>query len=153
MPRPTNAREWWAGARAHSMAPDSTRFRFTCCSPGVPRALPGSHRTGRDIVPQLRHDFYLIIPDQRGVAASDRPQEVEAYTTDALVGDIFALADALAIERFALVGHDWGGAISWPAALRGDPRLIPFAVINAPHPVVFHIRLIRDPPQPEAATI
>ena len=113
--------------------------------------FPESHRTWRDIVPKLRDDFYLIIPDQRGFAASDRPQEVEAYTTDALVGDIFALADALAIERFALVGHDWGGAISWPAALRGDPRLIALAVINAPHPVVFQKSLIEDPAQREAS--
>ena len=37
--------------------------------------------------------------------------------------DIFALADAFGLESFALVGHDWGGAIAWPAALRGDPRL------------------------------
>ena len=60
------------------------------------------------------------MPDQRGFAGSDRPQPVEAYKTDILVDDIFALADALGLGRFALVGHDWGGAIAWSAALRGD---------------------------------
>ena len=65
------------------------------------------------------------MPDQRGFAGSDRPQDVAAYSTDNLVDDIFALADALGLERFALVGHDWGGAIAWPAALRGDPRADP----------------------------
>ena len=61
------------------------------------------------------------MPDQRGFAGSDRPQEVEAYETDVLVDDIFALADALDLERFALVGHDWGGAISWTVALAEIP--------------------------------
>jgi pimeloyl-ACP methyl ester carboxylesterase len=113
--------------------------------------FPESHRTWRAIAPQLESDFYLVMPDQRGFAGSDRPQEVEAYRADVLVGDIFALADALALERFALVGHDWGGAISWAAALRGDPRLIALAIVNAPHPVVFQKSLIEDPAQRAAS--
>ncbi|HEX2624536.1 MAG TPA: alpha/beta fold hydrolase, partial [Sphingomicrobium sp.] len=80
--------------------------------------FPESHRTWRGVVPLLEDRFRLVMPDQRGFAGSDRPQEVDAYKTDTLVDDIFALAAALSIERFALVGHDWGGAISWPAALR-----------------------------------
>jgi len=113
--------------------------------------FPESHRTWRGIAPKLQDDFYLVMPDQRGFGASDGPQEVEAYATDGLVDDIFALADALGLERFALVGHDWGGAISWPAALRGDPRLIALAIINAPHPVVFQKSVIEDSAQREAS--
>jgi pimeloyl-ACP methyl ester carboxylesterase len=113
--------------------------------------FPESHRTWRGIAPKLQDDFYLIMPDQRGFGASDRPQEVDAYRADLLIDDIFALADALAIDRFALVGHDWGGAISWPAALRGDPRLIALVIINAPHPVLFQKSLIEDPAQREAS--
>ena len=63
------------------------------------------------------------MPDLRGFGETDRPQDVEAYATDTLIADIFALADALDIDRFALVGHDWGGAIAWAAAIRGDPRI------------------------------
>jgi len=113
--------------------------------------FPESHRTWRDIAPTLANDFYLVMPDQRGFGASDRPQEVEAYRADVLIGDIFALADALALDRFTLVGHDWGGAISWAAALRGDPRLIALAIINAPHPVIFQKSLIADPAQRAAS--
>ena len=65
--------------------------------------------------------------------------------------DIFALADALAIERFALVGHDWGGAVAWSAALRNDPRLTRLAIINAPHPVVFQKSLIGNADQRAAS--
>ncbi len=91
------------------------------------------------------------MPDQRGFGASDRPQEVEAYASDGLVADIFALAGALGLERFALVGHDWGGAIAWNAALRGDPRLTRLAIINAPHPLIFQKSVIEDADQREAS--
>ncbi len=113
--------------------------------------FPESHRTWRGIAPLLEDEFRLVMPDQRGFAGSDRPQDVEAYQTDKLIDDIFALAEALGIERFALVGHDWGGAISWPAALRGDPRLTRLAIVNAPHPVVFQKSLIEDSDQRAAS--
>jgi pimeloyl-ACP methyl ester carboxylesterase len=106
--------------------------------------FPESHRTWRELAPRLEEHFHLVMPDQRGFAASDRPQEVEAYETDKLVGDIFALADALGLERFALVGHDWGGAIAWNAALREPQRLTRLAIVNAPHPVIFQKSLIEN---------
>ena len=113
--------------------------------------FPESHRTWREVEQHLSDLFYLVMPDQRGFGASDRPQDVDAYRTDTLIDDIFALADALGIERFALVGHDWGGGIAWPAALRGDPRLTKLAIINAPHPLIFQKSLIEDSAQRAAS--
>ena len=113
--------------------------------------FPESHRTWREVAPRLEDSFRLIMPDQRGFAGSDRPQEVEAYKTDTLITDIFALADTLGLESFALVGHDWGGAISWPAALLGDPRLKKLAIVNAPHPVIFQKSVIEDADQRAAS--
>jgi pimeloyl-ACP methyl ester carboxylesterase len=109
--------------------------------------FPESHRTWREVAPRLQDDFFLVMPDQRGFAGSDLPQDVDDYRTDKLIDDIFALADALGIEGFALVGHDWGGAIAWGAALRGDPRLTRLAIVNSPHPVVFQKSLIEDEEQ------
>ena len=122
-------------------------------NPGVIllHGFPESHRTWREVAPRLEDRFFFVMPDQRGFAASDRPQEVEAYATDTLVDDIFALADGLGLERFSLVGHDWGGAIAWTAALRGDPRLTRLAIINAPHPVIFQKSLIESPEQRAAS--
>ena len=113
--------------------------------------FPESHRTWREVAPRLQDRFFLVMPDQRGFAGSDLPEDVDAYKTDTLIDDIFALADALGIERFALVGHDWGGAISWGAALRSDPRLTRLAIVNAPHPVVFQKSLIEDAEQRAAS--
>ena len=113
--------------------------------------FPESHRTWREVAPRLESDFYLVMPDQRGFAGSDRPQEIDAYRTDLLVDDIFALAEALSLDRFSLVGHDWGGAIAWTAALRGDVRLTRLAIVNAPHPVSFQKSLIEDEAQRAAS--
>jgi pimeloyl-ACP methyl ester carboxylesterase len=113
--------------------------------------FPESHRTWRELAPRLEGDFRLVMPDQRGFAGSDRPQEVDACKTDKLVDDLFALADALGIERFALVGPDWGGAVAWAAALRGERRLTRLAIVNAPHPVNFQKSLIESEDQRKAS--
>ena len=113
--------------------------------------FPESHRTWREVAPRLEDRLRLIMPDQRGFAGSDRPMDPEEYKTETLVGDIFALAETLGLESFALVGHDWGGAIAWPAALRNDPRLTKLAIINAPHPLLFQKSLIEDQDQRAAS--
>jgi len=113
--------------------------------------FPESRRTWRNVAPLLADKLRLIMPDQRGFGDSDRPLEVEAYSTDTLIADIFALADALGIERFALVGHDWGGAIAWAAAIQGNPRVERLGIVNSPHPLIFQKSLIEDEAQREAS--
>jgi pimeloyl-ACP methyl ester carboxylesterase len=113
--------------------------------------FPESHRTWREVAPRLQDNFFLVMPDQRGFAGSDRPQDIDAYQTELLVDDIFALANTFGLDAFALVGHDWGGAIAWSAALRGDSRLTRLAIVNAPHPVVFQKSLIESADQRAAS--
>ena len=113
--------------------------------------FPESHRTWRELVPRLKDNFFLVMPDQRGFAGSDLPQDSEAYRTDILIDDIFALADALDLEDFALLGHDWGGAIAWGAALRRDRRLRRLAIVNSPHPLIFQRSLFESAEQRSAS--
>lgn len=113
--------------------------------------FPESHRTWRGLVPLLEDRYRLIMPDQRGFAGSDAPQDPKDYATDKLVSDLFALVDRLGLDDFTLVGHDWGGAVSWAAALRNDPRLKRLAIVNAPHPVIFQKSLIEDADQRAAS--
>lgn len=113
--------------------------------------FPESHRTWRGVAPDLARDFRIVAPDQRGFAGSDKPEGVEAYKTDRIVEDLFALADALGIGEFTLVGHDWGGAVAWLAALRHPDRVRRLVIVNAPHPLVFQKSLIDDPDQRAAS--
>ena len=113
--------------------------------------FPESHRTWRNILPDLARDFRVVAPDQRGFAGSDKPEGVEAYRTDRIVEDLIALADALGLGRFTLVGHDWGGAVAWLAALRHPDRIARLIVVNAPHPYVFQKSLFEDEAQRAAS--
>jgi pimeloyl-ACP methyl ester carboxylesterase len=99
--------------------------------------FPESHRTWRHQIPELAREFYVVAPDQRGFARSSKPEGVDNYTADKPVADLLALADHLGIEGFTLVGHDWGGAIAWMAALQHPLRIKRLIIVNAPHPKVF----------------
>ena len=117
--------------------------------------FPESHRTWRHQIAHFADRYRCIAPDQRGYRGSSKPQEVEAYTPDRLIGDVFALADACGVERFTLVGHDWGGAIAWGGAVAGGPhgnnRVERLIIANAPHPWVYSRLLWEDRGQREAA--
>lgn len=114
--------------------------------------FPENHRTWRHQIAHFSDRFRCIAPDQRGYRGSSKPQEVDAYTPDKLIGDVFLLADALGIKKFTIVGHDWGGAVAWGVALGGQHTRVERAVIaNAPHPAIFGKLLWTHPGQRAAS--
>ncbi len=115
--------------------------------------FPESHRTWRHQIAHFSDRFRCIAPDQRGYRGSSKPQEVAAYSPDKLIGDIFQLADALDVDKFTIVGHDWGGAIAWGVALGGqmNGRVTRCVIANAPHPAIFQKLLFIDPGQRESS--
>ncbi|MFS0738114.1 alpha/beta hydrolase [Sphingomonas sp. 1P06PA] len=113
--------------------------------------FPESARTWRHQIAALAPDHRIAAPDQRGYARSDKPEGIAAYAVDAIVGDLLALADTLGFDRFTLIGHDWGGAMAWAAALRHPDRIGRLAIANAPHPLLFQRALIDDPAQRAAS--
>ncbi len=113
--------------------------------------FPESHRTWRHIVPDLAQDHFVLAPDQRGYARSSKPDGIADYAPEKIVADLLALADHFGIDRFTLVGHDWGGAVAWMAALKHPERVARLVIINAPHPFVFQRTLFDDPAQRAAS--
>ena len=113
--------------------------------------FPESHRTWRHQMAGLADRFYCIAPDQRGYARSDKPADVDAYRVPILVADVLAVADALGVGPFTLVGHDWGGAVAWATALKHPDRVARLIQCNAAHPYVFQHTLVFDPAQRAAS--
>jgi pimeloyl-ACP methyl ester carboxylesterase len=80
--------------------------------------------------------YYVWAPDQRGYNLSDKPSGISAYSLDTLVADIIGLIDAAGRQKAIVVGHDWGAAVAWWAAVTYPNRIERLTVLNVPHPVV-----------------
>lgn len=81
--------------------------------------------------------YRAIAPDQRGYSPGARPDAVEEYSILELVGDVLAIADALGVGRFHLVGHDWGAGVAWQVAGRHQDRIRTLTILSVPHPKAF----------------
>lgn len=97
------------------------------------------------VVPQLTEQgFRVLVPTQRGYAASARPTRRRDYHLREMVGDVVALLDAAGLERAHLVGHDWGGAVAWGVAGWRPARLHSLTVLSTPHPAAMAESLVRS---------
>ncbi|WP_299739448.1 alpha/beta fold hydrolase [uncultured Roseobacter sp.] len=93
--------------------------------------IPTSSYLYRDVAPQIAAAGYRVIaPDLLGHGASDRPNDMAAYATDARAVRMFALADMLGIENFALVLHDVGGMTGWAMVGQAPERLSAVVATN-----------------------
>lgn len=79
----------------------------------------------------------VIAPDQRGYSPGARPVGVEQYAVDALADDVTRIADALGLDTFHLVGHDWGASNAWVTAVRHADRLRSLTAVSVPHLAAF----------------
>ena len=107
--------------------------------------LHGFPQTSRAWVDQLEAlggaGYRAVAFDQRGYSPRARPARVEAYRTPELTADVIGVADALGMDRFHLVGHDWGGAVAWQVGGRHADRLRTLTVLSTPHPAAMGLAL------------
>lgn len=99
------------------------------------------------IEPLAAAGLRVVALDQRGYGQSDKPAGRQAYVLDTLADDVLGVADALGRERFAVVGHDWGGIVTWHLAGRNPGRIERAAVLNAPHPATVWRHMVAHPDQ------
>ncbi len=139
-----------------TVALDGLDFTVAMAGPaaGAPVLLlhgfPETHHMWRAQLEALADAGYrAIAPDQRGYSPGARPQGVEHYATDRLIGDALALMSTLGAARFHLVGHDWGGQIAWLLTAANAARVASLAVLSRPHPAAFTRALKEDAAQAE----
>ncbi|MHA4774301.1 alpha/beta fold hydrolase [Streptomyces sp. MSC1_001] len=87
--------------------------------------FPDSHLLWRHQVPALAAaGFRCVVPTLRGFGASDRPEGgAEAYHPAKHVGDLLELLARLEVDRFHVVGHDWGSGVAQGIALVAPDRV------------------------------
>ncbi|NKT43513.1 alpha/beta fold hydrolase [Rhodococcus hoagii] len=129
-------------------------FDVTIAGPddGTPILLlhgfPESSASWRPVTPRLvRAGLRVIAPNQRGYSPDARPERVDEYRFDRLVGDVVGLLDAYDIESAHLVGHDWGAAVAWQVAGGHPERIRSLTAVSVPHPAAFGWALREDADQ------
>ena len=81
--------------------------------------------------------YRVLAPDQRGYSPGAQPRSATAYTLDHLCADVLALVDAAGVERFSVLGHDWGAAVGWALAANCPERVQTLTAVSVPHPAAF----------------
>jgi pimeloyl-ACP methyl ester carboxylesterase len=81
--------------------------------------------------------YRAVAPEQRGYSPAARPEKIEDYSIDLLVGDVIGMADALGASTFHLVGHDWGAIVAWHVAATHPERLETLTIVSVPHPTAW----------------
>jgi pimeloyl-ACP methyl ester carboxylesterase len=86
------------------------------------------------VAPAAAAGYRVVAYDQRGYSPGARPDGVESYRIDQMVGDVVAVADAAGFADFHLVGHDWGCVVGWIVAVRNPERVRSWTGLSIPHP-------------------
>lgn len=83
----------------------------------------------RHLIRALAPAWRCVAPDHLGFGFSDRPRDFP-YTPEAHAENLARFVDALALDRFTLVVHDYGGPIGLPIALARPERVARLVLIN-----------------------
>ena len=131
--------------------------RFAGPEDGEPVLLlhgfPETSLSWTQVAPRLADAGLRVVAfDQRGYSPGARPEGVESYATELLADDVFDVADALGIDTFHLVGHDWGSAVAWLAAGTRPERVTSLTAVSVPHLTAYNHALRNDLEQAEKAS-
>ncbi|WP_018262001.1 alpha/beta fold hydrolase [Methylobacterium sp. WSM2598] len=91
--------------------------------------IPQTSHEWRHVIPRLAGRYRVIAPDLRGLGDSSRP--ATGYDKKTLAGDLWQLVRGhLGIERFFLVGHDWGGPVAFSLAAQHPEAVRRLAILD-----------------------
>ena len=101
----------------------------------------------RQIGPLAAAGFRVLAPDLRGYNLSDKPHGVAAYRVEALTADVAGLIRHAGDGAAAVVGHDWGGVLTWLLPVYFPELVHKRVILNAPHPAALRRELRRGTQQ------
>lgn len=93
---------------------------------------PGSAHLGMDpLANALSPDRPVIVYDQLGCGASDRPDDDSLWTTARFVGELASLREQLGLTEVHLLGHSWGTMLLADYLLT-KPQGVKSAIFSSP---------------------
>lgn len=92
--------------------------------------LPESWYAWRYQIPSLSAMFRVIVPDLKGYGQSDKGEG--NYNAANVARELAGLIKSLGIERYFLVGHDWGGVVTSQLAAAFPERIIKYIHMSTP---------------------
>ena len=95
----------------------------------------------------LADGYKCVAMDLRAYNKSGKPEGVENYDMPLLLSDVEAVIKDLGVDDVTLVGHDWGGAISWQFAINFPDRVNKLIICNLTHPKGY--QTVRENATPE----
>jgi pimeloyl-ACP methyl ester carboxylesterase len=93
--------------------------------------FPTSSYDWRRFLAPLSEFGRAVAPDLYGFGYSDSPKGAE-YTITGYLGFLRQFLSTLKIERFTLIGHDWGGTIGLAFALQNPGSISRLVVMDTP---------------------
>jgi pimeloyl-ACP methyl ester carboxylesterase len=109
--------------------------------------FPDFWYTWREQMTALQGDYKVVAIDQRGYNRSDKPEGQEQYAMPLLLADVAAVIRHFGQEKAIVVGHDWGGAVSWQFAFNYPQMVDKLVILNLPHPVGQLREMVINPEQ------
>lgn len=96
--------------------------------------FPESWYSWRNQISAIANAGYRVVaPDMRGYGDTTNPKDTEEFSVSHIVGDVVGLVNGLGESQAILVGHDWGGPISWFCGLMRPDMFRAIAVLSTPY--------------------
>lgn len=132
-----DAEDVWDRVSHHFARNGDIKIHYVSLGKGKPvlfiHGFPDIWYSWRHQMDTLASDYLTAAMDLRGYNKSDQPEQVEHYTMSNILQDVDAVIDDLG-GKVTLVGHDWGGAISWQYAMTHPEKLERLVILNLTHP-------------------
>jgi len=84
-------------------------------------------------LPEFGKDYYAVAIDMIGYGKSDKPTAVDKYSSKELSKHIKEVVKELGYQSCVLVGHDWGGLVSFGTAADYPEVVKRMILLNCPH--------------------
>ncbi len=135
----------------HFVDNNGVKIHYVTLGEGPPvlfvHGFPDFWYSWKDQIAGLSDGYKCIAMDTRAYNQSDKPEGVENYKIELLLSDVAAVIKDIGADNVTLVGHDWGGAISWQFAIQNPDLVNKLVICNLTHPKGY--QTVRENATPE----